>query len=175
MAAQHIKIAQENGPKAGFKAYIASLERSGLPQVQDKLAEIRSHGNAKAQFEFYCSTFGKFFGATPVKTDEIDELRSLVEQAQARLAELQGEGVGVVVEPRSQALDYVLRRTSRTTTKTKATDAKVNLWRPWAVKKYGIPQKVGATFTYKSKKARKNTTHEVVRITDEGTYCKRVA
>lgn len=168
MAAQHIKIAQESGPKAGFKAYIASLEKSGLPQVKDKLAQIKAQGNAKAQFEFYCATFGRYFGATPVKTDEIDKLRALVEQAQARLSELTDEGVGVVVEKPSR---NPLKRTSRT----KTADAKVNLWRPWAVKKYGIPQKVGATFTYKSKKARKNTTHEVVRITDEGTYCKRVA
>lgn len=56
--AKHITIAREDGPKAGFNAWIEMMERSGLPQVQERLAEVRAQGNKKAQFEYYCNVYG---------------------------------------------------------------------------------------------------------------------
>lgn len=65
MAAKHLEIARTEGPKAGFNAWITQMERSGLPQVQERLAEVRSQGNKKAQFEYYCNVYGnKIFGGS---------------------------------------------------------------------------------------------------------------
>lgn len=63
MAAKHITIAQTEGPKAGFTAWMDMMERSGLPQVQERLAEVKAQGNKKAQFEYYCNVYGnRIFG-----------------------------------------------------------------------------------------------------------------
>lgn len=56
MAAKHITIARESGPKAGFNSY---MNGRGRHLHRD---EIREAGNAKAQFEAYCSLFGDQFG-----------------------------------------------------------------------------------------------------------------
>lgn len=165
--AAHLRIAQTDGPKAGFNAYVKTLERSGLEQTQEALAELRSAGNAKKQFDYYCAKFGKHFGTTPVKSDELAELQEKIAELTARANAL--AETPVVEKPKRSRLG---RRSSATTTANVA--GKENLWRPWAIKKYGIPEKVGATFTYKSKRANKVTTHEVVRITEDGVYCKRV-
>src|SRR2546423_873461 len=57
MAAKHIQIARSSGPKAGFNAYM-----NGRGQHLGRQSEIREAGNAKAQFEAYCSLFGDKFG-----------------------------------------------------------------------------------------------------------------
>lgn len=57
----HIKLAREQGPKAGFNAYMAS----NIHTAADRREQIRSAGNKKAQFEAYCALFGSQFG--PVK------------------------------------------------------------------------------------------------------------
>lgn len=222
MAAKHIEIAQTQGPKAGFNAYIETLERSGLNTAQASLAEIRSKGNKKAQFDFYCSKFGGKFGATPTKVDEGDDLQAQIRSLQARLAELQGQGIGVVApvgvedDDEDTSLDDVddgwgvqdvvdeqggkdaitaklarmfghakpteitmaevaeVAKPKRTRSSKPKVTEKENLWRPWAVARFGIPTTVGGTFTYKSKRANKNTVHQVTRVTQDGVYAKRV-
>lgn len=59
MAAAHVKIAREDGPKAGFNAWKEQMRRSGLPQVKARLAEVEAQGNKKAQFDYYCAQYGK--------------------------------------------------------------------------------------------------------------------
>lgn len=200
--ARHIQIAQTQGPKAGFNAYVETLERSGLEQARASLAEIQGKGNKKAQFEFYCSKFGGKFGSTPAKVDEADDLAEQVRVLSARLAELQAQGIGVVApvlhtddedtslddvddgwtqadtdaenaQGRSLLARVTGKRQTRSTTKAKDA-SKENLWRPWAVARFGIPTQVGGTFTYKSKRANRNTVHQVTRVTPDGVYAKRI-
>lgn len=77
MAAKHIEIAREDGPKAGFTAWITQMERSGLPQVQERLAEVKAQGNRKAQFEYYCNVYGsKIFGTSAQKPEPVAEVAS---------------------------------------------------------------------------------------------------
>jgi hypothetical protein len=202
--AKHIQIAQTQGPKAGFNAYMETLDRSGLDTVQALAEEIRSKGNKKAQFEFYCAKFGNKFGATPTKVDEHEDLAEQVKVLQARLEELQGQGIGVVaVEDEDTSLDDVDdgwtqgdtdaenaigrsliqkvlnpgKRASRTTTTAAPNGGvsdKENLWRPWAIARFGIQPVPGSTFTYKSKRAARNTVHQVTRVTQDGIYAKRI-
>lgn len=197
MAAKHIQIAQTQGPKAGFNAYIETLERSGLDTAHASLEQIRAQGNKKAQFDFYCAKFGSKFGATPTKVDETEDLQEQLRVLQARLAELQGQGVGVVATDddwddedtateNAQGRSLLARALSPSKPKTrrssgrstpstaKVSDSKENLWRPWAITRFGIPTKVGGTFTYKSKRANKNTVHQVTRVTEDGVYARRV-
>lgn len=181
--ASHIRTAQTEGPKAGFTAYMEHLERSGLPTVQEKLATIKAAGNKKAQFEAYCAMFGKHFGTTPQKSDEFEALKAQLAEVTAALGALQAGGTGVqVVEDEDTSLDEIedvptpTRSTPRSATTTNgAVSDKVNLWRPWAVKRFNIPRKVGSTFTYQSKRAGQDTTHQVVRVTTQGVYAKRIA
>jgi hypothetical protein len=215
--AKHLQIAQTQGPKAGFNAYVETLERSGLDTAQASLNEIRGKGNKKAQFEFYCAKFGNKFGATPASVDEADDLAEQLRVLQARLTELQAQGIGVVateddtfVEDEDTSLDEVDdgwtqsdtdaenaigrslinrvlspgRRTSRSTTSTTRTNRttnggngvsdKENLWKPWSIARFGIQPVVGSTFTYKSKRANRNTVHQVTRVTPDGIYAKRI-
>lgn len=214
----HIMVARTQGPKAGYTSYIETLERSGLDTAKASLAEIRKQGNKKAQFDFYCAKFGKKFGATPERVDESEDLAEQLRVLQARLAELQEQGIGVVVtatedeefEDEDTSLDDVpdipgvqivhtgntaeetqagesliqralgkgkrTRRSSGSKPKpsTQPKESKENLWRPWAVARFGIPMQVGGTFTYVSKRAKKPTVHQVTRITEDGVYAKRV-
>lgn len=73
MAAKHIEIARNDGPKAGFNAWMEMMERSGLPQVQERLAEVRSQGNKKAQFEYYCNVYGNKIFAQNANVTHEDE------------------------------------------------------------------------------------------------------
>lgn len=213
--AKHLQIAQTQGPKAGFNAYVETLERSGLDTTRASLAELRSKGNKKAQFDFYCAKFGSKFGATPAKVDETEDLQEQLRVLSARLAELQAEGIGVVTtatEDTDTSLDEVddgwtdadtddensltaklarmfghtkaseitmsevvkPTRSSGRSSKASKVVEKENLWRPWAVARFGIPTTVGGTFTYKSKRANRNTVHVVTRVTADGVYAKRV-
>lgn len=206
VAAKHIQVAQTQGPKAGFNAYMETLRRSGLPTAQAVLDEFESQGNKKAQFEYYCAKFGTKFGSTPSSVDEHDDLAQQVRVLQARLAELSEQGIGVVAtevddedeidtslddvddgwtEQDTEAENVVGRSLlqkalGRSTPKPKKAPAKKqaeskeNLWRPWAITRFGIPMQVGGTFTYVSKRAKTNTVHQVTRITPDGVYAKRI-
>lgn len=170
--ASHIRVAQTEGPKAGFNAYVATLERAGLDTAKASLAEIRAQGGKKAQFAFYCAKFGNKFGATPIKVDDSEDLSEQIAELQAKLDELRSQGVGVVVEASATRTS---RNPLRRTRKAEATK-KENLWRPWAIDKFGITPTVGSTFKYTSKRAGgKVTTHKVVRVTADGVYAVRVA
>jgi hypothetical protein len=153
----HLAIAREKGMKAGFNAYVATLERSGLQTAQAKLAEIRSMGKRKA-FAAYCASKGPDVLARPVTRKRTSRpavvesvpagLAEEVLAARKRLAELEAE---LNAQPKSQP-----------------EQGKENLWRPWAIRKYDIPTAVGATFVYKGK--RRTTTFKVVRVTAEGVF-----
>lgn len=162
----HLTIAREQGMKAGFNAYVRTLERSGLPAAKAKLDEIHSMSKRKA-FAAYCADKGPDVLAkqpepkqrrrtSRVQAESVAPvgLAAEIAQAKARLAELEAQaGVGLShifakAEPKADS------------------KVKTNLWRPWAVRKYGIPSKVGETFAYKGK--RRTTTFRVVSVTTEG-------
>lgn len=211
--AKHIQIAQTQGPKAGFNAYMETLERSGLDTAQASLNDIRSKGNKRAQFDYYCAKFGSKFGATPTNVDEADDLAEQLRVLQTRLAELQAQGIGVVavedteeIEDEDTSLDDVddgwtqgdtdaenaigrsliqralgaakpkrtTARSTRTTNGGNGVSDKENLWRPWAIARFGIQPQVGSTFTYTSKRAGRNTVHQVTRVAPDGIYAKRI-
>lgn len=56
---RHIELARTEGPKAGFRSYMAS----NVPTAAARREEIRSAGNSKAQFDAYCALFGDQFGS----------------------------------------------------------------------------------------------------------------
>lgn len=64
MAAKHIEIAKAQGAKEGFKMWKKNLKRSGIPQVQDRYAELLSQGDVQAQFRYYCAQYGDKIGLT---------------------------------------------------------------------------------------------------------------
>lgn len=65
MAAKHIEVAKTQGAKAGFKMWKMNLKRSGIPAVQERLAELEAQGDVAAQFRYYCAEYGDQFGLTP--------------------------------------------------------------------------------------------------------------
>jgi hypothetical protein len=102
MAARHLEIAREDGPKAGFKAWKEQMSRSGLPQVKARLREVEAQGNTKAQFDYYCAQYGKqIFGtgtrnATPAP-EAAGQLTT--EELTAKFAEfLASQGIGEAPE-----------------------------------------------------------------------------
>lgn len=116
MLAKHIQTAREDGPKAGFRSYMAS----SAPTARDRQAQIRSAGNAKAQFEAYCAIFGEQFGNGRVRTAAVEQhnegrKQTLIERLAAKLGvstgdldalvEDEDDNVGVVVlaEPKPKA------------------------------------------------------------------------
>lgn len=180
----HIEVAATQGMKAGFNAYMSQLSRSGLPQVQAKLAELQ--GMRKRQrFATYCAMVGpdvtafqaelgaakRTPNATVVPSTKITlpaapvALSDEIAQARARLAELEALAAAEAKAEKPRT------RSSRTSKP--AAEVKENLWREWAVRKHGIPQTVGATFAYKGK--RRTSTFKVTRITAEGTFTVRVS
>lgn len=60
--AKHVKIAREQGAKAGYKAYLEFLKRSGIPAVQDRYQEMLSQGDVPAQFAWYCKEYADQIG-----------------------------------------------------------------------------------------------------------------
>lgn len=169
-AISHIEVAATQGMNAGRQAYVERCSRSGLPTVQ-AAAKLYKGRRGLAR---YCAKFGadvdaitgaltrtsprptRSSGRTytpPVLTER--------EQLLARLAELDAQEAPVV--------DVRPARASKPQT------VKENLWRPWAIRKYGIPTRVGGTFTYVSKKSHKASTHKVVRVTSDGAYTVKVA
>lgn len=107
--AKHIEIAREDGPKAGFNAWIDMMERSGLPQVQERLAEVREQGNKKAQFEYYCNVYGdKIFGRQSRSSNVVHEdtnLGDLAENAGSDVQELFAQFLALVGKGQPQADD----------------------------------------------------------------------
>lgn len=98
--AHHIQVAIEDGPKAGFRAWVEQMERSGLPQVKARLDEVRAQGNQKAQFSYYCQQFGRQFAKHGIGTastvqarqehddTEVDSLREELAEMQAKLSRM---------------------------------------------------------------------------------------
>jgi len=131
MAAKHIEVARTQGAKEGFKMWKKNLKRSGIPQVQDRLAELESQGDIAAQFRYYCAEYGDQFGltkepkrssgtksaATPAPTAD------LFEQFQAFLAAQAGdtEDVEDDVEDEDEILDSLDEPVAATTRKTTRT------------------------------------------------------
>lgn len=164
----HIAIAASEGMKAGHKAYTRKLRASGLPEVRAAADQFKG----RRGFALYCTRFGADVDAAkgqltrPTRTYTRSS-RTLVsvpvlserEQLLARLAELDAQEAAVVeVRP---------SRSSKPTT------VKENLWRPWAIRKYGIPTTVGNTWVYTRKNGGKST-HKVVRITADGVFTVKV-
>jgi hypothetical protein len=102
----HIDTAQLEGAKAGFNAYIAHLERSGLPGAKKTLATIKAQGNKKAQFAFYCNTFSAELanGAKAnVESDEIEALRQRLAELETQEQNIATRVVNKVRKPRRKA------------------------------------------------------------------------
>ncbi|MDE2098600.1 MAG: hypothetical protein KGL39_15205 [Patescibacteria group bacterium] len=176
MVISHLEVAARDGMKAGFNTYMEQLQRSGLPQVRAKLAELLALPK-RERFARYCATVGpdvtamqtqRTFSAhnpgqgttitLPTEWQTIESpLAKQIAEARERLAKLEAQAKAQAPKPR--------------TSKPKA-DAKENLWREWAVRKHSIPTKVGATFAYKGK--RRTSTFKVTRVTSEGVYSVRV-
>lgn len=164
----HIAIAASEGMKAGFNAYTSKLQASGLPEVRKAAKEFKG----RKGFALYCTRFGADVDAAKgaltrttrthtrssrTTTPVLSERELLL----ARLAELDAAEAPVVAPRPARA--------------SKPTTVKENLWRPWAIRKYGIPTTVGGTFVYTSKKSRKSSTHQVVRVTADGCYTVKVS
>jgi hypothetical protein len=54
---KHVKIAREQGAKAGFKAYREFLKRSGIDRVQERYQEMLDQGDVPAQYAWYCKEY----------------------------------------------------------------------------------------------------------------------
>jgi hypothetical protein len=168
---QHIVIASTEGMRAGRDAYVAQCSKSGLTQVR---AAAKKYSGRKG-FARYCEDFGpavtRAQGNAPTRTHsrtsiparvevETNPLEAQLASLRAQLALLEAQASAPVVATPKPA--------------SKPATTKENLWRPWAIRKYGIPQTVGGTFVYKSKKSKKSSTHQVVRVTDEGCFTVKV-
>lgn len=161
----HIAIAASEGMKAGFNAYTSKLQASGLPEVRKAAKEFKG----RKGFALYCTRFGAdvdaakgtFTRSTRTHTRSSGRTQPLNEREQllARLAELDAQEAAVVEVKPARA--------------SKPTTVKENLWRPWAIRKYGIPTTVGATWVYTRKNGGKST-HKVVRVTADGVFTTKV-
>lgn len=171
MAKHHILTAATSGPRAGRDEYVAKCRQSGLPAVRAAGAKYEG----RKGFARYCNDFAaaitkaqgnpvtRTSRTTIPATPEVESNPLAVEIAalRAQLALLETQAVAPVVA------------TPKAAPKPKV--AKENLWRAWAVRKFGIPTKVGGTFTYVSKKSGKASTHKVTRVTADGCYTVKVS
>jgi hypothetical protein len=171
MAKLHVTIAATDGMRAGRDAYVAKCASSGLPQVR---AAGKKYSGRKG-FALYCRDFGPAvtraqgaptrtsrtsIPATPEVIIESNPLEAQLASLRAQLALLEAQASAPVATPKAAPKPKV---------------AKENLWRAWAVRKYNIPTTVGGTFVYKSKKSKKSSTHQVVRVTDDGCFTVKVS
>lgn len=156
--AKHIRIAQEQGSEAGLRAYVAFLN-SPLGLSNDKVAESRERLQA-------C---GNLTAAIPVYEELF--LNDLIEDAAEQADEdwLTSLGTTAVVEKP--------KRTRKQAKKggaiTQLANEKPRTWNPYWVAKHGIPKKVGATFTYTSKKYRTTSEHRVESVKKDGSVITR--
>lgn len=168
MAKHHITTAATLGMRAGRDEYVAKCATSGLPQVRAAASKY----SGRKGFARYCDDFGpavtKAQGGTTTRTHtrstprevvEVSPIEAQLASLRAQLALLEAEAAAPVATPPAS----------------KPATTKENLWRPWAIRKYGIPQKVGGTFVYTSKKSKKASTHKVVRVTEDGVFTVKVA
>jgi hypothetical protein len=172
---KHIEVAVKDGMRAGLNAYMGSLAASGLDNVRARYDELLDMSGRK-RFDWYCAQFGADVTAMQsVKPSRARKVRNAVTQAvaprtiddeiaqaKARLAELEREAKAQTAKPRKIAKDA-------------QPEVRELLWRPWAIERYGLPTKVGATFTYTSKKRGTVNTHRVVRKTAEGIFTRRAS
>lgn len=164
--AAHIRIAQTDGAKAGFNAYLEMLKRSGLPTVAATLREIEQKGNKKAQFDFYCSKFGSKFGNAQVDNslDDVDDTPTIdpeVGDLLAQLDALKARIAGLTDAAPAQ-------RTTRSSGASQGNTStnKPATFKAGAIRVKQIPTQVGATFTYKGKT--RNTKMRVIAVSGSG-------
>lgn len=171
----HLTTAATQGMKAGLNAYMSYLQRSGLPTVQAKLAEYESL-RKRQRLAAYCNEFGA----------RVTAEKASMRQPRAVVPAPQNEACGVIVEqdsPLASEIEQARARLAELEAAAKAAKAqkpakaeqerKPNVWHPWAVKKHNIPTTVGETFTYKGK--RRTSTFIVTAVTDNGVESIRVA
>lgn len=173
MAKHHIITAATLGPRAGRDEYVAKCRTSGLPAVR---AAGEKYAGRKG-FARYCKDFANAItkaqggAVAPARTSrttipaqpevESNPLVAEIAALRAQLALLETQASApVVATPKAAPKPKTVRE---------------NLWRPWAVRKFGIPTTVGGTFTYVSKKSRKASTHKVTRVTADGCYTVKVS
>lgn len=113
--------------------------------------------------------------AVPKQTEQEKALRKVIAEAEAVLASLGNENHSRRVTKKARTVIEAPAVAAQARA-TKPGAAVENLWRTWAVEKYGIPTKKGATFAYTSSRANGQvTTHRVTKVTDEGVYAVRVS
>ena len=154
---KHLTIAQAS-PRKGFDAF-RSYALSPLGQSNDRIAEARERilgaGNKKQQFAAYCDFY---LGDNAPVQDSQSELEAL----KARIAELEGRKPSV-------AQRIAERVTGESTRTRKPAGDKPRTWNAFWVAKKGLPTKVGATFTYTSKKYGTTSKHKVVSVAKDGS------
>jgi hypothetical protein len=170
MAKHHIITAATLGPRAGRDEYVAKCRTSGLPAVR---AAGEKYAGRKG-FARYCNDFAAAItkaqgGSTRVSRTTIPASPEVIESnpLAAEIAALRAQIALLETKAVAPAKPKAKPAAKSATTKE-------NLWRPWAVRKFGIPTTVGGTFVYTSKKSRKASTHQVVRVTQDGCYTVKV-
>jgi hypothetical protein len=158
MAAKHIITARTQGAKAGFKQFVdycnSPLGRNN-ERIEDQREAVLGAGNKKAQFAAYCELF---LGEVPSPL-ETPDVSTLVEQLRALGVEVKlPEAPKPVRAPRTRKAAEVVSKGDKPRT-----------WSAFWVGKKRIPTKVGATFTYKSKKYGTTSKHKVVKVNGDGS------
>lgn len=165
----HLEVAAKSGMKAGFKAYMGTLQRSRLPQVIETRQALDAMTNRQA-FAWYCAKHGP--DVTAIQTVLVEQAAPTTRKRTSRPVAQAPVGLAAeIAEARARLAELEAQASKPAAPKAKSTTVKENLWREWAVRKHNIPTKVGATFTYKGK--RRTTTFVVTRVTSDGVFTKR--
>lgn len=145
---QHLTIARTKGAKAGFKAFEQYL-KSPLGANNPRLDGARALlvGSKKDRFNAYCGLYltGTVTAPASAPVAELSE----IEQLEARIAELKAQASKPASKPASKG-------------------DQPRVWRSDWVARKNIPAKVGATFTYKSKKYGTTSKHRVIAVAKNG-------
>lgn len=157
--AKHIQIARESGVEAGLTALVRYLN-SPLGLANSNVKETRERLQACGNFEAAIPVYEELF----LSDDE-------GVQADTGSDWLSGVTAAPVEKPKRT-------RTKKGATKkggaiTQLANEKPRTWNPYWVAKNDIPTKVGATFTYTSKKYRTTSKHRVESVLKDGSVITR--
>lgn len=157
--AKHIQIARAEGAEAGLKALVRYLN-SDLGKRNKNVVATRERLQACGNFEAAIPVYEELFLSdddSDTGTESNDWLSSvgtttLVEKSKRPRKKAGAKSGGAI---------------------TQLANEKPRTWNPYWVAKHGIPTKVGATFTYRSKKYGTTSEHRVESVKRDGSVVTR--
>jgi hypothetical protein len=154
--AKHISIARTEGAEAGLRALVAYLN-SPLGKANENVVDTRNALQACGNFEAAIPVYTELFLADDEQVIEDNEPSDWLS--------------GTIAAPAKPKRPRKGGKTAGPITK--LANEKPRTWNAYWVERNEIPQTVGATFTYTSKKYRTTSKHRVESVLKDGSVVTR--